>query len=289
MMTKRVLSLVILTALALVAAFLQFGTPKPGPKPSAEAPAPATGPQIDVSNSGTGLWTSDAPGGQSLALEIRDGRMLMAALMGREDGTAAALVASGATERAEINGSVADLKGRQTLMSDPAPEVTVEPTLTQFRLWFPGSDDLKIAWAQGPPGGGHLTLPMKRADPSGETPPAGAVLPQSGWWNNPGEPAVNNFIAVNGTSIRLVLLRYTEDGRDTWYSARGVMTFDPKGNASVQMDLVRGRDVRTLVGPLRSATSDLFGTIGVNFTGAMQAEMTLPNGRKVPIRRLETL
>jgi hypothetical protein len=108
--------------------------------------------------------------------------------------------------------------------------------------------------------------------------------PHSGWWWNPDEPGRGYTLEFQGDALYIVAYLFDDDGRPAWVTSFGRMQNLSRYCGRWQ----RFADGQTLRGPWRPARlidADA-GELQLDFQSLREAQLTLPDGRRTPIRRL---
>lgn len=223
-----------------------------------------------------GIWWNPAESGRGFAIDKQGDRIALGAYMYETSGVATWYLA---ILQKRANGTYAGemirYAGGQPLAGAyraPSSSVKIADAVLVFSS--PTNGWLKVQ----PPGGVATTIQLARFAASGGAP---AVSAETGLWWNEAESGRGYVIEVQGSQLLFSAYAYAESGQSTWYLTTGSVSGQSAGGALQQY--VNGQ---SLQGNYRApVVSGSPGTAQITFTGTNRANLTLPNGQVVPIKR----
>ena len=240
----------------------------------------------------SGWWWSSAESGRGYAIEVANGRLMIAAYMYRTDGTSAWYVANGPLSGTEFTGTLTEYRGGGTLTRwQAASELGSTATV---QVTFSSATTATLRWSGTAFGSSGATSSITRYSFTGSsrvTAPAASSAPETGWYWNAEETGTGWFLEMQGSQIFLAVYMYDTDGTARWYVAQGTPTttggvFGASAGLVLEADLTEYGGGQTLTsGPRTGLTADPKGTITVQFTSTTAATVALPNGRRIDLAR----
>jgi len=222
-----------------------------------------------------GWWWNSQESGRGFTLEIRDGRLFMAAFLYDPSGRPTWITTGGAMSSAtSYQGSLVAYANGQTLTGPYQPPVQTG-SVGSVDLQFLSPDRAVMTW----PGG---TMQIERF-PFGSGPRTTGITPESGWWWNPAESGRGFALEAQGDTLFIAGYLYDEAGNPVWLNTYG--TLDASNRlVSSWMEF---RDGQTLTGPYvpPTLTNPNVGPVTVQFLSSTSAVMTLPDDRKISLSR----
>ncbi len=226
----------------------------------------------------SGYWWNPAEGGRGYVVEVEGSALFFAGFLYDSSGRATWVSSRGVmASNTQYSGSLNAYSGGQTLTGAYQPAV-IGPSLGAVAINFTSDTHATLTW----PGG---TLPIQRYDfgPGGAAAAQPVSSPQAGYWWNPGEGGRGYSIEVQGGSMYLAAYMYDAGGNPLWYLASGAMS-----SASLfQGNWTQYAGGQTLTGAFHSASvvNANVGTVSVQFSDSLNATLTLPDGRQIPLTR----
>jgi hypothetical protein len=220
-------------------------------------------------------WNPDEPG-RGFIIDRSGTRLVVGALAYEADGRASWSLASGVLACGnEFKESLQAYVGGQTLNG-------------RFRKPTSQREIGRIGIRFLSPSQAMLVLPSGRAVPLERYRLDGGVRsdfePEPGWWWNPAEPGRGFAVEARGGALLLTGVMYDERGSPVWYVSHGQIDSDRS---------YRGRWLRlaggmTMDGGYRvAAGSTDVGSVAVDFVNERVATLILPEGKALPISRLD--
>ncbi|MBL8691646.1 MAG: hypothetical protein JNL04_21230 [Rhodospirillaceae bacterium] len=220
-------------------------------------------------------WNPDEPG-RGFIIDRSGAQLVVGALAYEPDGRASWSLASGALACGnEFKESLQAYVGGQTLNG-------------RFRKPTSQREIGRIGIRFLSPSQATLVLPNGRAVPLERYRLDGGVRsdfePEPGWWWNPAEPGRGFAVEARGGALLLTGVMYDERGNPVWYVSHGQIDADRS---------YRGRWLRlaggmTMDGGYRvAAGSTDVGAVSVDFVNERVATLILPEGKALPISRLD--
>ncbi len=250
-----------------------------------ERPVPAMG-AFKLARVRDGWWFNSAEPGRGYAVEYSPGTgnfFLSTFIYAPGDRSPLWYVSMCRVSISTCSGKLEQYSNGVTLLGNFKPPASPIP-VGDIVLTFPALDRIVMAW----PGGGLQLAPFQFNE-STNLRPASAIAPETGWWYRPDEPGRGWFIETQlrddgRNTLFMAGFMYDERGQATWYVSSGAMTTDALYEGSLQRyeggsPMINGG---TYVAPNRVTDH---GPVALRFESRSNAELTLPNGRKVPIRR----
>lgn len=218
----------------------------------------------------TGWWWNPSESGRGFFIEKQGNNIFMAGYLYDTDGRATWGTAQGAMNGASFTAPISVFGGGQTLTGNyVAP--TALPSPGSISITFTSDTTATMTW----PGG---TVPLTRFQVGSGAPGSG----QNGWWWNAGEGGRGYSIEISGGNMFMVGFMYDAAGNPIWYLSQGTIS-----GSTYTSNWLQFGGGQTLTGAYKPASlvNGNVGTLGLTFTGATTANLTLPNGRVVPITR----
>jgi alpha-tubulin suppressor-like RCC1 family protein len=227
----------------------------------------------------TGWWWNPAESGRGFMIEASNGKLFMATFLYSFSGEATWFGSGPAPFNGGNYTGVLNLYGSgQTLTGAYKPATLVGGSFGAISINFSSSTTGSITWPEG-------IIPIERFDivPGGSsaTPPAGT--PQAGWWWNPNESGRGFSLEIQKNTMLIAGYMYDTSGNPIWYSSQGAMT----GSDTYQGNWVQYGYGQTLTGSYQAPevfNADV-GALTIQFTSPTAGNMTLPDGRVIPIER----
>lgn len=224
----------------------------------------------------TGWWWSPEEPGRGFIIEHSGAQLVIGALAYEADGRAAWYLSSGTMHcGSEFNGMLAAYGGGQTLNGRfRRPTATRDVGRIGIRFLSPTQATLVL------PSGRSVALERYRLD-GGKRP---GFEPEPGWWWNPAEPGRGFAVEARNGALLLTGVMYDDRGNPVWYVSHG------------QLDATRsyrGRWLRLAGGMTMDSgyriagDSTDAGAIVLDFVNERVATLTLPEGKALPISRLD--
>ncbi len=238
----------------------------------------------------TGWWYSPTEGGRGYAIETRNGRVFLAALMFNTATAPIWYLGQGPLSSGSL---VSDLEfygsGTNIFFSYSAAQ-RLGATATQATFTSSSAGTIRFLDVAS-----NNTSTIQRFEfaSGGLTTGAAAGLPESGWWWAPSESGVGYFIEFQGNSYYLGVMHYAnssfaEDaatpGQALWDVASGTMTSSTLISGA---SLVRYRNGQTLGGTYRApSVNRTVATLNLQFTSTTTATLTVsPGGKTLSLER----
>lgn len=248
--------------------------------------APATAQTIPQS----GWWYSPTEGGRGYAVEYRNGRVFMAALMYSGTGVPSWYLGQGPLVNASL---LSDLEfyglGTNLFYTTFSAAQRLGSTATQTTFTSSTAGTIRFLDAVT-----NSTAALQRFEftSGGVAAGANAGLPESGWWWAPSEPGAGYFLEFQKDAFYFGAMHYAnpsfaEDGatpgQSIWDVALGTMT----SPTQLQATLVRYQNGQSLGGAYRTPTLNHTVTgITINFTSTTTGTMTVQsNGKTLALER----
>jgi hypothetical protein len=229
----------------------------------------------------TGWWWNKNEGGRGFSIETQGDHLFMAGYLYDSSGRATWMTSGGLTS---LDGSFYN----STLLSYANGQTLAGPYQKPSDPTFPGSITLTFTDARNGtliwPGG---AVPIERFDsqlpPS--TSPQPAFAPENGWWWNASENGRGYFLEFRNSFAFIAGYMYDASGNPLWYLSSGTMPVQQtfQGNWS------QWANGQTMTGAYKPATqiNGNVGALSIQFQDTMNATMTLPDGRRLPITRFK--
>lgn len=240
----------------------------------------------------SGWWWSSSESGRGYAIEVADGRLMLAAYMYRSDGTSVWYVANGPLTGSEFTGTLTEYQGGGTLATWRA--ATELGSVATVQIDFSSTTTATIRWTGAAFGASGATTAITRYAFTGGTTvtaPASPSAPATGWYWNAEETGAGWFLEMQGSRIFLALYMYEADGTACWYVAQGTVVttggvFGSSAGVLLEADLFEYADGQTLSsGPRTGLRAEPKGEVTVWFASATAATVTLPGGRQIALTR----
>jgi hypothetical protein len=252
----------------------------PAAKVSSVKAAAAIAPiAVDPQN---GWWWNPAEGGSGYAIERQGNQLFMSAFLYEMNGRATWYVSTLTRQvNGTFTGSLLRYSGGQSLLGayKPATE-TATPTnvVLTFNTSVSGTLLIQPTDANAP-----RLVSIERFPISSPAFSVSNGAFESGWWWNEAEGGRGFFIEVQGSTAFIGSFMYDNIGQPIWYAS----TASLQGTQYLSGALLQYSNGQSLTGTYKPA-APLGGTIGnmaFNFTSADTANMVLPNGVVVPLKR----
>ena len=241
----------------------------------------------------SGWWWSAAESGRGYAIEVADGRLMLAAYMYRSDGTSVWYVANGPLTGNLFTGTLTEYGGGETISGSWQPAASVGDVAT-VTVSFLSASTATLYWTGGALGTSGTATSITRYSFTGSTAvtaPAISSAPQTGWYWNAEETGTGWFLEMQGTQVFLAVYLYDADGTARWYVAQGMMVssagvFGAGAGLTLEADLTEYSGGQTLTSSARPGLqAEPKGEITVRFTSTTAATVILPNGRQLELAR----
>ncbi len=220
-----------------------------------------------------GWWWNPAESGRGFSIEVQGNNLFMAGYLYADDGRATWLASTGAmSSSTQYNGVLQSFGNGQTLTGVYQPASLTNANVGAVSLQFSDPSHATLTW----PGG---TIPVERYMYGSGTP---AFQPETGWWWNAAESGRGFTIEIQGNTLFMAGYMYDASGNPVWYSTSGTMSTATLYLGTWQQ-FANGQ---TLTGThhLPSNPSNV-GAVTLQFTNAVEATLTLPGGRQIPLTR----
>lgn len=241
----------------------------------------------------SGWWWSAAESGRGYAIEVADGRLMLAAYMYRADGTSVWYVANGPYAGSAFTGTLTEYGGGETISGAWQPATAIGGVAT-VTISFASATTATIHWSGSAFGAGGATTSISRYSFTGSTAvtaPATTSGPETGWYWNAEEAGTGWFLEMQGAQVFLAVYLYDTDGTARWYVAQGGVTttagvFGAGAGIVLEAGLTEFSGGQSLVSGVRpSLQAEPKGNLSVLFTSTTAATVTLPDGRQLQIVR----
>lgn len=268
-----------LVALTLVTwLFVACGGGDESALPPASAHKNATTVLVEPQN---GWWWNPAESGRGFSIERQGNQIFMAAYLYETNGLATWYVA-GLTRQSSgaYSGALQRYSGGQTLLGNykpPAPTTSVVANaLLSFNTASTGS--LMISFADGSP---NRTISIERFAFAANAPSKGSF--ENGWWWNEAESGRGYFIETQGSVAFVGSYMFDSSGQPTWYVSAAAL----QGTQSLSGTLDQYTNGQSLGSNFKAPTKVATGagTLTFNFSNSTTANMVLPNGKSVALKR----
>ncbi|TWO72610.1 hypothetical protein FN976_03500 [Caenimonas sedimenti] len=243
----------------------------------------SSGPGLVLKDGGlepqTGVWWNPAESGSGFAVELQGDIVSLGAYMYEADGKAAWYVGPLPRQSdGSYRGNLTRYAGGQTLTGTyRAPSSSSTVATVTFTLSSTTAGSLRFDTATG-----QRTVPVQRFALSGSVASPSSVGLQGGLWWNEAESGRGFFLDIQGTTAAMSSYMYDATGQPTWYLAVGTMT-----NLSFTAALQSYQGGQALGGTYRAPQgAGSPGTITFRGITGTTAELTLPDGRVIPLKRL---
>jgi hypothetical protein len=229
----------------------------------------------------TGWWWNPLEDGRGFSIEVRGRNLFFASFLYDASGRSSWYVATGAVslDGSLFNNELLSARGGQALGGGyPGfPTLRNEGPIT---LAFNNASTGTLVW----PGG---AVPIQRFNivPDGLNKPPVPNQPESGWWWNESEAGRGFFLEWQGGILNIAGYMYDDQGNPVWYLTQNAQ---PTTNAqSFSSNWWSFGNGMTLMGPWRphARVNGNVAPVTIQFQGAENAIMTLPNGRTTAITR----
>ena len=223
-----------------------------------------------------GWWWNAAESGRGYGLEAKDGKLFISTYLYTDAGAPIWYLANGSTTTTGFSATLNQYGNGQTLNGSYREGVYIGG-VSAFALSFTTPTTATLTWAGG-------TTTIERYDIVAGGAAAGPVdgMPQTGWWWNESESGRGFVIEVQGNKLFFSGYMYDDAGTATWYISTGDMTSTSLYTGLFQ----RCSGGQSLTGPYQTpgCVADQ-GSVTLQFTSQVTANMTLPNGVVVPLTR----
>ena len=229
----------------------------------------------------SGWWWNPNEPGRGFAIEIKSGKLFFGGFLYDTAGNATWSVSGPANMRSptDYTGSLDVYAGGQSLNSS-FTSATLQGSQGQLTLKFTGPGNGILTW----PGG---SMPIQRFEfaPGGLTSVKTNFAPENGWWLDLDEPGRGYAIEVQGNNIFVAGFMYDASGRPVWHLSQGAMTNTGEYNGT----WVQYGGGQSLSGPFRlaSVVNPNLGGLRLQFSSTAKGNLTLPNGRVIPIEKFD--
>ena len=224
----------------------------------------------------TGWWWNPEEPGRGFIIDRSGAQLVIGALAYEADGRASWSLSTGAMQcGSEFRGSLQVYSGGQTL-SGRFRKVASQREVGRIGIRFVNPSQATLVL----PSGRAVTLERYRLDGGDRT----GFEPEAGWWWNPAEPGRGFAVEARGGALLLTGVMYDERGNPVWYVSHGQIDADRA---------YRGRWLRLAGGMTMDsgyrapAGSTDVGAVVVEFVDVRIATLTLPEGKALPISRID--
>jgi lysyl endopeptidase len=220
-----------------------------------------------------GWWWNRNESGRGFFIERRGNNVFMAGYYYEPDGRNTWFVAFGPITGTSYSANMLGVRGGQTLTGayrSPQPATS----LGTVQIEFTSATTATMRW----PGG---TTALERFSFGG----AGTGVPENGWWWNPAEDGRGFSIEIQGNTMFMVGYMYDDASNPVWYITSGSLT----NIATYQGQWQLVANGQALNAPYRApiVLNPNIGNITVSFVSTRSANLTLPNGRIIPLTRFD--
>ncbi|QDQ24968.1 hypothetical protein FNU76_00620 [Chitinimonas arctica] len=259
-----------------------------GGEGDAKAP-PEAASQIAISSQSSvavepenGWWWNPAEGGRGFAIERQGNQIFLAAFLYETNGLATWYTS---TLNRQADGSYAGAmlrySGGQTLLGpykSPAGATTPANITLTFNTSSKGA--LLVTSADS---GLNRNITLERFPISTPAFTGSNGNFESGWWWNEAEGGRGYFIEVQGATAFIGSFMYDGSGQPVWY----VSTASLQNAQTLSGSLLQYANGQSLMGDFKAAApiAGSIGTMGFSFTTRNTANLLLPNGANVPLKR----
>jgi Cytochrome C oxidase, cbb3-type, subunit III len=236
---------------------------------SVVSPPPAFEPQ-------SGWYWNASESGRGFFIERRNASVFMAGFHYAADGRATWFTAQGTVLNNTLNSPMSMFSGGQTLTGAyVGPQAAASPG--NLRVDFLSATTANLNW----PGGVVALTRFPLTNSGVAAPQAGA--PQSGWWWYEAEAGRGFAIEFQADAVFIAGFMYAANGDPTWYVSNGIMS-SPSRYAGEWLAFTNGQ---AMGAPWRDATITVphAGSLLLQFSDATHGNLTLPDGRIVPLTR----
>lgn len=230
----------------------------------------------------SGWWWNPVEGGSGYAIERQGNQLFLSAFLYESNGIATWYVST-LTRQVDgtFYGSLLRYSGGQSLLGayKPAAGTTTPANVVlTFRTSAAGTLSIQPTDLTAP-----RLISIERFPISS---PAFSVSNgnfESGWWWNEAEGGRGFFIEVQGSTAFIGSFMYDNVGQPVWY----VSTASLQGAQYLSGSLLQYANGQSLTGTYKPAApiGTMIGNMAFNFTSANTANMVLPNGVVVPVKR----
>lgn len=241
----------------------------------------------------SGWWWSAAESGRGYAIEVANGRLMLAAYMYRADGTSAWYVANGPLSGSVFTGTLIEYGGGETISGSWQPATAIGSVAT-VTISFASPTSATLHWSGSAFGSSGATTAISRYSFTGSaavTAPATSSAPETGWYWNAEEAGTGWFVEMQGSQVFLAVYLYGTDGSARWYVAQGAVTttagvFGAGAGIVLEAGLTEFSGGQTLTSGARPGLqAESKGELSVLFTSTAAATVTLPSGRRFDLVR----
>lgn len=221
----------------------------------------------------SGWWWNPAESGRGFSIEVSNNTLFMAAYLYDSSGRAAWYISAGAlSSDGSYSGQLQEYTGGQSL-TGTYRSPTVLGNVSPVSLTCSTTTACTLTWL-----GGTVAIQRYIWDSSG----AAAGAPETGWWWNAAESGRGFFLEQQGNVLFLSGYMYDNTGKDVWYISAG------QRNGSTYLNTwSEYANGQTLTGSYRAPTvaSANVGDLTLQFVDSANAQLTLPDGRTIPLTR----
>jgi hypothetical protein len=227
----------------------------------------------------SGYWWNPATAGSGFVIEVQGNQMFFAGFLYATNGEATWVASYGPMASAtQYSGPLVTFSGGQTLTGAFQTATQNAGSVGNLAITFTDNSHASLTW----PGG---TVAIQRLDfgPGGSEAVQPLTTPEPGWWWNPAEGGRGFAIEIQGNAMYFAGYMYDPNGNPVWYVASGPMT-SPTVFEGTWTQYQNGL---TLTGPYRPPTlaNASVGAVSMAFSDSHTAQLTLPNGRGIPLVR----
>jgi len=229
-----------------------------------------------------GWWWNPSESGSGYAIERQGNALFMAAFLYEVSGSAT-WYATAMTLQPDgsYKGNMTRYVGGKSLLGIyKAPTSTTVVASASATFPYPGSGTLTISFTNGSP---TRTVPIRRFAFGSPTFEPTKGLFQNGWWWNDLESGTGYFIEVQGYQAFIASFMYDISGQPTWYASAANLS----GTNFLSGPLDMYSNGQALDGNYKAPAvkAGAAGNMSYSFQNDTLANMILPNGTNVPIKR----
>jgi hypothetical protein len=220
-----------------------------------------------------GWWWNPAESGRGFFIEQQGSTIFMAGYHYADDGRPTWFTSAGTITGNTYNAPAYGVRNGQTLGGAYVSPTFPASILGNVTLNFSGPNQATMTWLGS-------STPITRFVFGPSTPPSNI---ESGWWWNPAESGSGYSLEIQGGILVAKVQMYDAAGEPVWYISAGPM----QSATRFQGELSFVSFGQTLNGPYRAPSSIASaGQLAIDFTSSSSANLTLPNGRILPIQRM---
>ena len=228
----------------------------------------------------SGWWWNPTEPGRGFFIEYQGGRVFLAAFLYAEDGRATwsvALMDGDATTG--YSGPLQAFRDGQTLNGAWRQNQPQLPDPGRIRLEAVDARHARLTWP-----GGVLAIERLELTPGGLTAARPPGTPETGWWWNANEPGRGFGIEIQAGMMFVGAFLYDDAGNPVWVVSGAA----PMASANrYQGQWLRFGGGQSMSGSFRPAQLlDSSAGLQLDFTGAIDATLSLPDGHQTWLTRL---